>query len=597
VEHALDGKQKESGKSGGILRAPAKATLEAPQPFMMQLQEQAGNQAVQEFLRSCVIHAKLAISSPDDPEEREADHVAHTIMRSHAGSAAATPCSCSRDGETCEECQQKKSHATIHRRASTPSAPSDVPRIVSDVLHSPGHPLDSATRSFFEPRFGHDFSHVRIHTGPDAADSARAVNAHAYAAVNHIVFGKSEYAPDTSEGKKLLAHELTHTVQQGAAGDFGQPAFSDGCLDKRTGTGSLGKPHQSIGNITKGSPALLQRSWLGDQIEYVRAGLRSNNWDNSDPPGAYYIFNGLSKEDMDRVYNGLSPAERKTLEDNLEKTSLDRPRMYQGIQQAKAGGTWWRDKSEAVGWAIRSEKFIEYPDGAFWIINPLNVDDTIKIMTFLDRDHLAALIVNRANAIASGVPNAARIVDDATMARRDRTGAAPVYAVTAATVKGPEYGHCREINWTIQWGTQPTMKNGFIVQEIRRISKDNRDTKGNIDPSRPDTDKTYWEAWRVDDDGNIGVGDVNEDTWANAARPWTKGKWEIIGKAYAVSGSLDPKAKFERGKVDTARMLRATEIRPDNLGPPSLIRKLNGEWDCTDAAARPDGFRYHRPFS
>jgi hypothetical protein len=117
---------------GGTPRAASTPAPEAPQPFTMQLQEQAGNQAVQELLRSGVIQAKLAISSPDDPEERETDHVAHTIMRSRAESASAAPCSCAEGVEMCEECRQKQSKPTIHRRASAPTLPPHVPRIVSD---------------------------------------------------------------------------------------------------------------------------------------------------------------------------------------------------------------------------------------------------------------------------------------------------------------------------------------------------------------------------------------------------------------------------------------------------------------------------------
>ncbi|MGH9508475.1 MAG: eCIS core domain-containing protein [Terriglobales bacterium] len=83
-----------------------------------------------------------------------------------------------------------------------------------EVLGSPGQPLDPATRAFFEPRFGHDFSHVRVHTDAHAADSARAVNALAYTVGRNIAFGAGQYLPTTSVGKHLLAHELTHVVQQ-----------------------------------------------------------------------------------------------------------------------------------------------------------------------------------------------------------------------------------------------------------------------------------------------------------------------------------------------------------------------------------------------
>ena len=88
------------------------------------------------------------------------------------------------------------------------------PPIVHDVLSSPGQPLDPATRSFMEPRFGHNFSGVRVHTDGRAAASARDVSANAYTVGRNVVFGAGRFAPETHEGRRLIAHELTHVVQQ-----------------------------------------------------------------------------------------------------------------------------------------------------------------------------------------------------------------------------------------------------------------------------------------------------------------------------------------------------------------------------------------------
>jgi hypothetical protein len=87
---------------------------------------------------------------------------------------------------------------------------------VLETLRSPGQPLDSATRAFMEPRFGQDFSHVRVHADSKAAESARGVNANAYAVGSHIVFGAGKFSPHLNEGKQLIAHELTHTIQGGS---------------------------------------------------------------------------------------------------------------------------------------------------------------------------------------------------------------------------------------------------------------------------------------------------------------------------------------------------------------------------------------------
>src|SRR4051794_21919571 len=92
-----------------------------------------------------------------------------------------------------------------------------VPPIVQDVLRSEGQPLEASTRGFMEQRFGHDFSRVRVHDDSRAAASARAVNARAYSAGSQIVFAEGQYAPGMGAGRRLLAHELAHVVQQGPA--------------------------------------------------------------------------------------------------------------------------------------------------------------------------------------------------------------------------------------------------------------------------------------------------------------------------------------------------------------------------------------------
>lgn len=104
---------------------------------------------------------------------------------------------------------------TLQRSPTAPEqAVDEVPPIVQDVLSSSGQPLDANAQDFMESRFGHDFSKVRVHTDEKAGESAQAVNALAYTVGSDVVFGQGHYEPGTSEGKKLLAHELTHVVQQ-----------------------------------------------------------------------------------------------------------------------------------------------------------------------------------------------------------------------------------------------------------------------------------------------------------------------------------------------------------------------------------------------
>ena len=117
-------------------------------------------------------------------------------------------------GGACGNCRKKES--TLQRKDSGTNEATQPPAIVHEVLRSPGHSLDRETRVMMERRFAHDFSGVRVHIDQRAADSARAVNALAYTVGRDIVFGANQYRPGSKAGQRLLAHELTHTIQQSA---------------------------------------------------------------------------------------------------------------------------------------------------------------------------------------------------------------------------------------------------------------------------------------------------------------------------------------------------------------------------------------------
>jgi hypothetical protein len=125
-------------------------------------------------------------------------------------------CGCGRRTHGAGECGscRKKQSADLQRAATRAATVGAVPPLVHEVLRTPGQPLEASSRAFFEPRFGQDFSGVRVHTDARAAESARAVNALAYTAGNHVVFDAGQYAPGTPTGRQLLAHELAHVVQQ-----------------------------------------------------------------------------------------------------------------------------------------------------------------------------------------------------------------------------------------------------------------------------------------------------------------------------------------------------------------------------------------------
>ena len=179
-----------------------------------------GNQALLRRLQ-----AKLKVGSVNDPLEHEADRVADQVTRMAAPAAmtSASP-QVSRKCSACEEQVSRKCAACAEeeklqkKEPGTQAAISQAPASVHETLRSPGRPLDQATRAYFEPRFGRDFSNVRVHTGSSAAQSAREVNAHAYTVGHDIAFDSGRFEPGSQDGRHLIAHELAHVVQQGGLG-------------------------------------------------------------------------------------------------------------------------------------------------------------------------------------------------------------------------------------------------------------------------------------------------------------------------------------------------------------------------------------------
>jgi hypothetical protein len=166
--------------------------------------------------------------------------------------------------------QKKKEDEPVLQRKAAADATVDVaPPVVHDVLQSPGQPLDAGTRTFMEQRFGHDFSQVRVHLGAAAEQSARAVNALAYTVGHNIVFGADRFAPGTHKGQRLLAHELTHVVQQSGSegGRFdpsdegnGRSPISSGApirLLSQSGDHAERQADQVVERVARGLPAFV----------------------------------------------------------------------------------------------------------------------------------------------------------------------------------------------------------------------------------------------------------------------------------------------------------------------------------------------------
>jgi hypothetical protein len=172
-----------------------------------------------------MIQTKLKINKPGDLYEQEADRVAEQVMRMEEPRVQRQP-----DEELVQtkpvitplvqrqsEEEEEEEEEFIQTKELPGQSPEVTPSLSSRIqsMKGGGQTLPESVRAYFEPRFGYDFSQVRMHTDARAAEAVRAVNARAFTVGWDVVFGAGEYAPGIGEGQKLLAHELTHVVQQG----------------------------------------------------------------------------------------------------------------------------------------------------------------------------------------------------------------------------------------------------------------------------------------------------------------------------------------------------------------------------------------------
>ena len=278
------------------------------------LQKTVGNQAVSRLIRSKALQAKLRIGQPGDVYEQEADRVADAVMRMPEPEVQ-------RQTEKEEEIQTKP-------------LPSQTSEVVSDVetrinsIRGGGQPLPGSTRAFFEPRFGQDFSQVRVHADTQAAESARALNARAYTVGGGVVFGRGQYALEKSEGRRLLAHELTHVVQQKNCAMVPSRCVSPSAISS-AGQSQIQRL-EDIENLNKKDPV----------VENIIDIMKNDSfWVISGEP--FYILNGLSMQHMLTVLVALQPGGYfNSIRQNVwTATGIYRERLYVAVEAVGYNGT------------------------------------------------------------------------------------------------------------------------------------------------------------------------------------------------------------------------------------------------------------------
>ena len=167
-----------------------------------------------------IIQPKLKIGAPNDKYEQEADRVADQVMRMPAPvqSSSMNNAPISNINKIQRKCVGCAKEDELLQKKSSGITPEMTPAIHSNIqaMQSGGQALSKSDKNFFEPRFNTDFSQVRLHTNQQANNTAHSINAKAFTLGHHIAFDTGQYRPQTVEGKKLLAHELTHVIQQGS---------------------------------------------------------------------------------------------------------------------------------------------------------------------------------------------------------------------------------------------------------------------------------------------------------------------------------------------------------------------------------------------
>ncbi|MFZ3382989.1 MAG: DUF4157 domain-containing protein, partial [Candidatus Methanoperedens sp.] len=213
------------------------------------LQRTIGNQAVGKLIKSGALQTKLRIGQSNDIYEQEADRVAEQVIRMPDVSEAKD----TRIQRKCPKCLRgllgkNKKDELLQAKEIRGETPEVISNIETDInaLRGKGQPLPESVSAFFEPGFGQDFSRVRVHSGGAAEQSAREVNAKAYTTGHNIVFGAGQFSPGTHEGRRLIAHELTHVMQQTGGLQRDAPSIQRTC--GRSAIIAIAPPSCSVGD-------------------------------------------------------------------------------------------------------------------------------------------------------------------------------------------------------------------------------------------------------------------------------------------------------------------------------------------------------------
>jgi hypothetical protein len=318
-------------------------TSRSPVDEILFLQRTVGNQAVQRLFKSGVIQAKLKIGQPGDKYEQEADRVAEQIIRMPEPQIQRQP----EDEE-----KKKEEEGLIQPKGESGSSQGLSLNIASriEAIKSGGQPLTESTRGYFEQRFGHNFGDVRVHTDTEAAKAAKSLNARAFTIGRDVAFGPSQYGPETQAGKRLLAHELTHVVQQSNTGI------------------SLSLQRQESEKVQSSINGKISKDMPGPVTD--KSNSQFTLTINNPPPGKYYYFRWSVRDAENNAFRMRSAA------DNLEvwsyRDSKNGRRVYINTPSLQA----MFDKGAAAGCRVLCRVIKTDSPGTPGFYHPLTESNT-----------------------------------------------------------------------------------------------------------------------------------------------------------------------------------------------------------------------------
>ena len=317
---------------------------------------------------------KLSINAPNDIYEQEADAVAEKVIQSKPVIQADTffkPAIISPVQRKCAHCEEEEKLQRKEENGNETETSSEFENYV-DGLNNSGTALPSSSKSFFESRIGYDFSNVKIHTDSVAAKSAQSINALAYTSGNNIVFNQNQFQPGTTNGDKLIAHELTHVVQQSNQIStkriqrvrLAQAHTDDECnrligqirstSAYRAATPAVQQLTEDIINMTRSKPFARHHYYLGRLIILF----------NTPEASASTVTTETNQATTDAV-----TAERTRLASHAGATNVNleenasadpaRAGRWVGIRGQYGGGTYYVDRASANDIVIRAKVFLE----------------------------------------------------------------------------------------------------------------------------------------------------------------------------------------------------------------------------------------------